>query len=272
MPRTIRRLHRSTVPLTVNGVHLTLSTMSRDGSGRPLVFLHGFGSTKEDYADVVHQAALDDRPVIASDAPGCGASRCSDLSAVDVPFLVDVAETLLRRSGVDAEFDLVGHSLGGLTGLLLADRNPDRVAAFVDIEGNLAPEDCFLSRQVLDHAAGDPEEFLQDFVERVWESKYAASALYAAGVAHKVQSRAVAPIFTSMVHLSEHGDLMAKFLGLPARTMLMYGEQNRTLSYLPLLRDTHVDLVEIPQCGHFPMYSNPTAMWHHIATFLTATR
>jgi len=136
MPRTIRRLHRSTVPLTVNGVHLTLSTMSRDGSGRPLVFLHGFGSTKEDYADVVHQAALDDRPVIAYDAPGCGASRCSDLSALDVPFLVYVAETLLRRSGVDAEFDLVGHSLGGLTGLLLADRNPDRVAAFVDIEGN----------------------------------------------------------------------------------------------------------------------------------------
>lgn len=272
MPQTIRRLHRSTVPLTINGVHLEVSTMSRSGPGRPLVFLHGFGSTKEDYADVVHVDALDDRPVIAYDAPGCGASRCSDLSAVDVPFLVDVAETLLRRTGIDAEFDLVGHSLGGLTGLLLADRNPDRVTSFVNIEGNLAPEDCFLSRQVLDHAVDNPEEFLQDFIDRVWESKYAASALYAAGVAHKVQARAVAPIFTSMVHLSEHGDLMSKFLGLRARTMLMYGEQNRTLSYLPLLRDTHVDLAEIPQCGHFPMYSNPTAMWHCIVTFLTATR
>lgn len=272
MPQTIRRLHRSTVPLTINGVHLEVSTMSRSGPGRPLVFLHGFGSTKEDYADVVHVDALDDRPVIAYDAPGCGASRCSDLSAVDVPFLVDVAETLLRRTGIDAEFDLVGHSLGGLTGLLLADRNPDRVTSFVNIEGNLAPEDCFLSRQVLDHAVDNAEEFLQDFIDRVWESKYAASALYAAGVAHKVQARAVAPIFTSMVHLSEHGDLMSKFLGLRARTTLMYGEQNRTLSYLPLLRDTHVDLAEIPQCGHFPMYSNPTAMWHCIVTFLTATR
>jgi hypothetical protein len=31
--------------------------MYRDGIGIPLVFLHGFGSTKEDYADVIQQGA-----------------------------------------------------------------------------------------------------------------------------------------------------------------------------------------------------------------------
>jgi pimeloyl-ACP methyl ester carboxylesterase len=34
--------------------------------------------------------------------------------------------------------------MDGLTALLLANRHPDRVLSFVNIKGNLAPEDCFL--------------------------------------------------------------------------------------------------------------------------------
>jgi hypothetical protein len=44
---------------------------------------------------------------------------------------------------------------GGLTALLLAQRSPGRVLSFVDIEGNLAPEDQFLSRQIVTHPADD---------------------------------------------------------------------------------------------------------------------
>jgi pimeloyl-ACP methyl ester carboxylesterase len=47
--------------------------------------------------------------------------------------------------------------MGGLTALLLAHRYPDRVLSFVDIKGNLAPEDCFLSRQIFSFRSGDPE-------------------------------------------------------------------------------------------------------------------
>ena len=272
MPPAHQRLHLTRLQLTVNRVDLTLAAMTRNGHGRPIVFLHGFGSTKEDYADVIHQAALSDRPILAYDAPGCGASACSDLSAIDIPFLVDVADATLGAFGINAPFDLVGHSMGGLTALLLADRYPERVTAFIDIEGNLASEDCFLSRQLLAHPHDDPDVFLQRFIDRIWESRYAGSALYAASIAHKVRAGAIAPIFTSMVELSDRGDLLSKFLALPARTMLMYGEQNNSLSYLPTLRTKGVYLAEIPSCGHFPMYSNAPAMWNHITDFLCAHR
>jgi len=119
--------------------------MYRDGIGIPLVFLHGFGSTKEDYADVIQQAPLADRPILAYDAPGCGATASSDISVVSIPFLVSVAAAVLRAKGID-RFHLIGHSMGGLTALMLADQGPTQVASLVDIEGNLAPEDCFLSR------------------------------------------------------------------------------------------------------------------------------
>ena len=121
---------------------MQIAGMHRDGSGLPLVFLHGFGSTKEDYADVIQQPSLTDRPVLAYDAPGCGASTCGDLSAISIPFLVSVAEKVLDARGVD-RFQVVGHSMGGLTALMLADRHPERVASFVNIEGNVSPEELF---------------------------------------------------------------------------------------------------------------------------------
>ena len=246
--------------VAIEGVDVSASALRRGGDGVPIVVLHGFGSTKEDYADVVRRPALAGRPVLAYDAPGCGASAASRLDAVDIPFLVAVATAMLDREGID-RFHLAGHSMGGLTGLLLADAMPDRTVSFTSIEGNVAPEDCFLSRQIIEFADPDPESFFDAFVERARLAPAWASALYSTSLRAKVRPGVVESIFRSMVDLSDNGRLMDFFLGLPCPTMLMYGEQNAGLGYLPMLREAGVRLAEIPECGHFPMYSNPPAMW-----------
>jgi pimeloyl-ACP methyl ester carboxylesterase len=191
--------------------------------------------------------------------------------AVSIPFLVSVGDEVLRARGIK-RFHLIGHSMGGLTALLLAERNPTRVASFVDIEGNLAPEDCFFSRQIISHQHADPQTFLAEFTERAWNSRFFSSTLYAAALPHQVKAAVIRPIFTSMVYLSDHGDLMARFLALPLPRMFMYGQQNHSLSYLPTLADDGVELAEIPHSAHFPMYSNPPAMWHRITEFVTRTK
>jgi hypothetical protein len=96
------------------------------------------------------------RSVLAYDAPGCGETEIDDLSLVSVPFLAQAAVAMLDRYDID-RFRLVGHSMGGLTSLLLADQIPDRVLSFIDIECNLAPEDCFLSRQIISHDVEDDD-------------------------------------------------------------------------------------------------------------------
>ena|SRR2546421_145426 len=98
---------------------------------------------------------------------------------------------------------------GWLTALLLAHQGLGRVLSFADIEGNLAPEDCFLSRQVLTHPSGDAEDFFGDFIKRTRRSPSYASALFAASLRHKVRPGAVRGIFESMVDLSDDGDVMA---------------------------------------------------------------
>jgi pimeloyl-ACP methyl ester carboxylesterase len=252
--------------LRVDGVGLRVATVGRGGELAPIVFLHGFGSTKEDYADIALQPAFAGRPFLAYDAPGCGETSCQDLPEVSIPFLVKTAQTVLRHAGI-RRFHLIGHSMGGLTALLLAHQDPRRVLSFVDIEGNIAPEDCFLSRQVLNHPSGDAESFFDDFIERTRRSPFHSSALFAASLRHKVRLGAVRGIFESMVDMSDHGELMAKFLSLPCPRMFMYGEQNSSLSYLAKLSANGVELAEIPHSAHWPMYSNPAAMWERIAEF-----
>nr|WP_322054506.1 alpha/beta hydrolase [Paraburkholderia bannensis] len=258
------------VALTIDGTALEVSAIHRDGEKAPIVFLHGFGSTKEDYADIVRHAQFDGHAFLAWDAPGCGATHCADLARIDIAFLLETALAMIDHAGFE-RFHLVGHSMGGLTALMLAHRHPQRVLSFVDIEGNIAPEDCFLSRQIVDHARASDELFFDDFIARTRHAPAYASALYAASLRHKVRAQAVGPIFRSMVELSDHGDLMGKFLGLPCPRLFMYGAQNATLSYLDSLRAQGVALAQIENCGHFPMYSNPVAMWQAIAAFFTAS-
>ena len=265
--RTGTEFTLSQVSLKVDDVNLEVAAMHRDGEREPIVFLHGFGSTKEDYADIVRYPAFDGHPFLAYDAPGCGETFCSDLSPVSIPFLVRTALEVLEHFNMQ-KFHLVGHSMGGLTALMLAHQHPERVLSFVNIEGNVAPEDCFLSRQIVEYPSDDPQEFFDAFIERTRYAPAYASALYAASLRCKVRAGAVRGIFESMVDLSDHGDLLGKFINLPFPKMFMYGEQNASLSYLSYLQANGVQLAEIPNCGHFPMYSNPVLMWKKILEFL----
>ncbi|WP_233859825.1 alpha/beta fold hydrolase [Paraburkholderia sp. HD33-4] len=258
--------NRAQFVFSIDGTALDVSAIHREGDKAPILFLHGFGSTKEDYADIVRFREFAGHPFVAYDAPGCGETHCADLSRISIAFLMETALAVLDRVGFD-RFHLVGHSMGGLTALMLAHRYPERVISFVDIEGNIAPEDCFLSRQIVEHPRDGGQQFFRDFIERARLAPAYASALYSASLWHKVRAEAVGGIFRSMVDLSDNGDLMTKFLGLPFPRMFMYGDQNATLSYLSHIREQGVELAEIPDCGHFPMYSNPPLMWRTIAGF-----
>ena len=260
-------LEKDVIALDVDGVALRVAAMHREGRRTPLVFLHGFGSTKEDYADAARHPQFDDRRIIAFDAPGCGQTDCADLSAISIPFLRRTAELVLAHFGVE-RFHLVGHSMGGLTALMLASECGDSVVSFANIEGNVAPEDCFLSRQILDYPAEDSEAFMSAFVERAWQSDAISSPLYAAALPYKVRPDAVAPIFRSMVEISEEDELMATFTGLPCAKMFVFGDQNRSLSYLGTLMKRGVQLAEIERSGHWPMYANAPALWTRLGAFI----
>ena len=265
--RNHRVMESATLDLNVQGTEVSLAYLRRPGPLPALVCLHGFGSTKEDYADLALREEFQERELVIWDAPGCGASTISDPDALSIPFLVQVAQTACAALGLDA-FHLSGHSMGGLTGLMLAQVEPDRVLSFFDIEGNVAPEDCFLSRQIIDYPAETADDFFVGFKERVRQRSEFSSALYVTALDCKIRPTSVAPIFRSMVDLSDNTNLMEIMADLNCPRAFIHGAQNRHLSYLNRLQDIGVEVIEIPDSGHFPMYSNPPALWTAMAGFL----
>lgn len=260
-------METETLDLVVDGTPVRLACLRKNGAQEPLICLHGFGSTKEDYADLSMRQEFQNRALICWDAPGCGVSEISDPDALSIPFLVKVALAACNTLGIQ-QFHLSGHSMGGLTALLLAHENPDRVLSFTDIEGNIAPEDCFLSRQIIQHPFDTPAEFAQSFADRVRHRLEFSAAIYAAALPAKVRDTSFEPIFKSMVELSDNAPLMEMFTGLSCPRCFLYGEQNRHLSYLASLPAKGVEVIEIPHSGHFPMYSNPPVLWAAMADFL----
>ncbi|KAJ5980803.1 hypothetical protein N7481_008101 [Penicillium waksmanii] len=255
------------VPISRHARYQTRTWLPCLTSKTPILFLHGFGSCKEDLADVHIHPYLKQYGYIAYDAPGCGHTKSDTLSATDIPFLVATAEAFLEHFKL-TRFHLMGHSMGGLTALYLAHRNPDRVLSFVDIKGNLAPEDCFLSRQIFTFKSDDPEDFFNAFIDRTRTSGSFGSALYASTLRARVRVEAVRPIFESMVQLSDEADLLGMFMGLPFPRMFMFGWEMRGLSYLEELKKGGVELAQIEECGHFPMYSSPLEMYRQMSIFL----
>ncbi|MYL98122.1 alpha/beta fold hydrolase [Novosphingobium sp. FGD1] len=113
-------------PFRVELDQAEISGVRRAGTGTPLVLLHGFGGSWQDWRQVI--AALPSgRPLVAYDQRGFGNSRAEP----GTPF--SHAEDLLAvldALGIDCAH-LCGMSLGGASVLNMALDAPDRVARLV---------------------------------------------------------------------------------------------------------------------------------------------
>ena len=93
------------------------------GQGPPLLLIHGFGGAAWNFEPMA--ALLSGRRLIVPDLPGHGAS--SPLPAT--PTLAGFADLL--ASLLDEPVDVLGHSLGGVVALRLAERHPQLVRSLV---------------------------------------------------------------------------------------------------------------------------------------------
>jgi pimeloyl-ACP methyl ester carboxylesterase len=92
------------------------------GHGPPLLLVHGFGGAAWNFSELA--PLLPGRRLIVPDLPGHGGS--SPLPATTIAGFADVVASLL-----DEPADVVGHSLGGVVALRLAERHPRLVRSVV---------------------------------------------------------------------------------------------------------------------------------------------
>ena len=73
---------------------------------------------------------------------------------------------------------------------------------------------------------------------------------------------------TSLVDYSDNGKLIPRFGRLAIPKMFVHGSENRGLSYIPTLRQSDCEVVQIPDGGHLPFYDNPEAYYQVISNFM----
>ena len=187
----------------------------------------------------------------------------------DVSTLAELAHHVWRKLLPQPVFLAVA-SMGGLIGLLMIRRHGTKgIQGLINIEGNLASEDCMFSRRVVSHSFEELSGTLfQQIRSELRTSNYPGDHMIAHNMALNTDIRAYFAYSFETVHESDSGRLLDEFLGLPMPRMFLYGDANRALSYVPRLRASAVQVYEVPQSAHFLFYDNPVNTFGQIGRFV----
>jgi pimeloyl-ACP methyl ester carboxylesterase len=232
------------------------------GAPETVLLVHGYGSSSASYLPIVKDLAARFH-VLAIDLPGFGKSdrREGDYSP---EALADVLAAVLDRKGV-TRADVVGHSWGSSVVLAFARRHPERLRRLVIISGWVYDEQLlplmrwarapglgeFLYAAFYRQLMGerlylnftDPSLVGQSVVEDVERQMHLDGALAAALAAARG------------MRFEEHE---ADYKKIGNEALLVWGRDDRVSRPAfgeRLARELpHARLVEIPRCGHIPMW------------------
>jgi pimeloyl-ACP methyl ester carboxylesterase len=145
-------------------------SVRRYGSGADIVYLHGLGEAGGCFESLIGEPVLAAFTHVVPDLPGYGRSawpqRPESLDRV-----AGALARWLRR--FKAPPVVVGHSMGGVLAVLIAEAAKERVAAVVNIDGNVSIGDCTYSGKA---APMSVEEMRGGGFERLRDEAYVDGA------------------------------------------------------------------------------------------------
>lgn len=135
-----------------------LSVDQRLGSGNLIVFLHGWGSSKESFSGSFSSEALKEFDICTIDLLGFGKSEKPINFSYDLLDQANIVAQAVNSLKAEKVY-LVGHSMGGGIGML-ASPLVKHLAMFIDADSNLAPNGSQIDSRI---AAKQPFWFFKSF-------------------------------------------------------------------------------------------------------------
>ncbi len=223
-----------------------------EGLARQTLLIHGLGESSLCFQSVLSSSLLENWTLLAPDLPGYGQSPAGRIHS-----LLDYSALLADWIGASEESRLVvlGHSMGGVIGQYLCRRIPDRIAAFVNVEGNLSREDCTYSSPA---AVLSEREFLESGFDRLIVQVAQTGKSDPASASYATSMRVCDPAqfhasSRELVEVSAGEQLAGEMASSPVPTLYIAGLRERTLSRtLQLLEENGVSWLGFEQSGHWP--------------------
>lgn len=251
---------------------LTLAALDLPGANRdatPRVFVHGLGSSSfAVYPSVVAHPTLAGVRAVLVDLPGFGFSDRPDGFSYTIEDLAEALGRAIDALGLE-RIDLIGHSFGGSTSIVLASRRPDLVRRLIVAEPTLDPATRTLSM----HIAHQSEA---GFVARGYARMLHGVARQAArgdagSAAFLATLRAASPVAlhrsaTSLLAPREP-TFRAQLNALADRATFIAGAAS-AIDTAPLTA-AGIPVLTIPAAGHTMMADNPAAFAEAVASALS---
>jgi len=253
----------------VEGVESGLFVRERTAGAPRVLWVHGLGDSGAGLANIAAHPALAGTAALIPDLPGCGGSE-RPRRPLGLTEIADRLAAWLRARG-SAPCVILGHSMGGVIAVDLAERHRDVVAALIDVEGNLSPGDCTYSARVVafdarDFATGGFEEIRSYIAERGINDR--AHRGYAQQFA-RADPAAVHRHATELVAASAREDLAARLARLPMPVTYVAGVPGGTSARSRELLDVAgVRRVDVVHAGHWPFVDQPDRFAAAIAAIL----
>lgn len=269
-----------------HGGALTLAIAEAGAGGRPLVLVHGFTGSKEDFGDWLDPLAARGWHVVAPDLRGHGGStQPEEESAYSLDAFATDVLALLDAFGWD-EALVLGHSMGGMVAQTAVLRAPHRFAGLVLMD---------TSHHVLELDPGIVELGVAiartEGMAAVMAAQAAVEGADALATGARERTLATRPgyrehgernmlaaspaMFAAMLQAltSDAGvtDRLPHLEGLAMPTLVVVGDED-----LPFLKPSRrlaetipgAELVVIPSAGHSPQFENPDDWWSALSGFL----
>lgn len=244
---------------------LTLEYFFRKGNENIIVFLHGGACSKNDFIQTAQLEELKTYTLMSFDYPGCGNSLYPDHIKLNIDDLIEIAHIVISKLNLK-NITLIGHSTGGLISLLYILKYGN-IHSFINVEGNLHPDNCNFSRKVISQ---DFTTFINTgrhtLLESLKQSKNYGFIQWAKTIEQFSSLCAFYNICPSLVQYSDNPNTLERYNKLKIPKLYIYGSENKT--DLSFLKDLESEIAEISKSNHFPFYDNPKEYYKVVSDFI----
>lgn len=264
--RGVRSLHG-----TFAGHRVHHYCLEGEGSGPPVLLVHGLGGAANGFAPIFFGLAKRFRRVHAVDMPGHGLSAESEVPLTlraEVDLLQDFWRERVREPAL-----VVGNSLGGTMAIQLATESPEAVRGL----GLLSPGGARVSDERLQELWTTLSVQTAEDARRVASRLFHRTPLGLRILGGQMQFFYGTPSVRALIQDAQAlGALEPEVLaGLRAPVLLLWGQSERLLPYegieyfrTHLPSDAEVEV--LPECGHVPQMECPQVVISRLTRFADA--
>ncbi len=235
------------------------------------VFVHGLGASKNSFDRCFEMDAFTGCTLASIDLPGCGESRGPEAFSYTIKDQAKLVSEWIQHLGLK-RIILLGHSMGAVVCLYLAEDLGPKLKVFFNLEGNLDYDDCTFSAGVASSTLEDFEAYgLEAFKRSLREAlqEYASPGLanYYQNIS-RAYPKGLYLSSLSLVEESREGNLKEKFLSLPVRKWYVFGESSMNLVTMSFLETHDIPYFIVPKSGHFMMDDQPEFFYRKLLEVL----